>query len=412
MRCVVPLLLFLMLSATARAQVARLEYFIDIDPGAGRGLPLAVSADTNTTATHTLPLSGVSAGYHIVYLRVQDAQGRWSQTMPHPFYTLSGKATAAAASEYFIDTDPGYGSATPLPLPGADSSVTFVVPLSGVSTGFHILYVRSTDDAGSWSITQQHFFLVREGSSPVNIVSLEYFFTGNSQTSRTLIYTVPNPAPIVDLNFTADLSQLEGDREYDMHAIAVAGNGMKSDTVTKRIKVCSGQIAKAAFGSTVSGREVAFVDSSEGAGTYTWEFGDGSAPDTASDPVHTYTAAGQYTVRLIVQNFCSADTALKSITVSDVSTAVPDIGISDFGFRVFPNPTESGMWFEFTLPATQQVRLTVTDMTGKQLGAITEKLFTRGTHKVFYNLQHLQAGFYIGELQTKRYKQSIKIFKK
>ena len=36
--------------------------------------------------------------------------------------------------------------------------------------------------------------------------------------------------------------------------------------------------------------------------TYSWDFGDGSPLSTAANPVHTYTAAGQYTVRLTVSD--------------------------------------------------------------------------------------------------------------
>ena len=36
--------------------------------------------------------------------------------------------------------------------------------------------------------------------------------------------------------------------------------------------------------------------------TYSWDFGDGSPLSTDANPVHTYTAAGQYTVRLTVSD--------------------------------------------------------------------------------------------------------------
>jgi glucose/arabinose dehydrogenase/PKD repeat protein len=49
--------------------------------------------------------------------------------------------------------------------------------------------------------------------------------------------------------------------------------------------------------------------------TYSWDFGDGSPLSTLADPVHTYTAAGEYTVRLTVSDG-SNSTFSTPITIS------------------------------------------------------------------------------------------------
>ncbi|MBP1928149.1 PKD repeat protein [Methanolinea mesophila] len=63
--------------------------------------------------------------------------------------------------------------------------------------------------------------------------------------------------------------------------------------------------------------EVQFTDQSTGAGTWNWDFGDGTT-STEQDPVHTYGLPGNYTVRLTVANGGGTDTEVKSgyITVS------------------------------------------------------------------------------------------------
>jgi gliding motility-associated-like protein len=50
-----------------------------------------------------------------------------------------------------------------------------------------------------------------------------------------------------------------------------------------------------------AGDTVAFINQAE-EGTYRWNFGDASAPDTNTNPSHFYTAQGEYAVWLVVQN--------------------------------------------------------------------------------------------------------------
>ena len=64
---------------------------------------------------------------------------------------------------------------------------------------------------------------------------------------------------------------------------------------------------------------VNFTNTSNNGLTYSWNFGDGSAPDTAYAPTHTFTAGGTYTVTLSAANsnacFKTNDTAYLVITV-------------------------------------------------------------------------------------------------
>ncbi len=65
---------------------------------------------------------------------------------------------------------------------------------------------------------------------------------------------------------------------------------------------------------------VRFTDASTGSISYrAWEFGDG-ATSTASSPIHTFTAAGTYTVRLLVSNGQMTDTHRETVTVTAAAT--------------------------------------------------------------------------------------------
>ena len=106
-------------------------------------------------------------------------------------------------------------------------------------------------------------------------------------------------------------------------------------TVTKPQYVQIANGAKAGFtfsapNSCSVPSQVSFTNTSSGGGamTYTWDFGDGTT-STATNPVHTYTTAGTYSIKLIAVNGtgCS-DTVIKlnAITVGSVKADFTTLG--------------------------------------------------------------------------------------
>jgi len=72
---------------------------------------------------------------------------------------------------------------------------------------------------------------------------------------------------------------------------------------------------------------VVFFDTSDNIPTtWNWNFGDGNTNATVQNPVHTYAAAGNYTVTLIATNSAGSDMAIRTdyITVSTGVIALPD----------------------------------------------------------------------------------------
>lgn len=326
MRRFFALLLAAAFIASAQAQVTKFEYFIGADPGYGLATPLPVTAGADVSKDFIVALANLAEGFYTVSFRAKDGQGAWSHTFAHSFYVISGRASSIAASEYYIDTDPGYGNATSILVAvGADSTLNYVIPLAAYSNGFHTIGIRTKDNLSKWSQTQMHAFYVNETGTPVNITSLQYYFTGAGATDSIYTYNIPLPAPSVDLNFTADLSQLVGEREYNMHVWAVNVNGVRSQAMIKKVKVCSGELAKADFDFIPMGTQVSFTDGSRGKGKYQWSFGDGKT-DSVSNPVHAYTAGGNYTIKQIVSNFCNSDTATKLVSVLTLQSIYPSVG--------------------------------------------------------------------------------------
>ncbi len=111
----------------------------------------------------------------------------------------------------------------------------------------------------------------------------------------------------------------------------VASNNGCKDTLT-RTNYVNVQLPHADFYPTFqcSARMTyTFLDSSIGANTYNWDFGDGNTSTTAGNVTHTYTTPGYYDVELRVYNSASGcyDTITKRI--SAIPITVPNITASD-----------------------------------------------------------------------------------
>ena len=83
-------------------------------------------------------------------------------------------------SEYFFDTDPGFGNGSPLTFlaPASDTTFSFNAGIGALSAGIHTLYVRSYDSAkGAWGFSTPKMFYkeINQSHTLANIVKAEYF---------------------------------------------------------------------------------------------------------------------------------------------------------------------------------------------------------------------------------------------
>ena len=152
------------------SDITEVEYFIDTDPGLGGGTAVAITSGPNITHNFSVSLSSVLNGFHVLYVRVKDANNNWSICQSHPFYKANVQAPPAnlVTGEYFIDNDPGLDNGTPINFPPSNSiEVYFMASLSGLSNGAHTLYVRTKDNNGQYSLT--HVFPFEADSSAFNV---------------------------------------------------------------------------------------------------------------------------------------------------------------------------------------------------------------------------------------------------
>jgi len=204
------------------SNINKAEYFFDTDPGLGNGTDIPVTPATDISglvfAANVAPLTG---GVHTLYVRTRDANGQWSITnasqfvkYQHPFGNLYTAGDISKA-EYFFDADPGFGNGTDIPVTPAGDIQGLVVnlPLSGLSSGIHSLYIRTRDGSGRWSMTNTANFVKIQQLYPNpytagNIEKLEYYFDTDPGAGNGIDVPVTPSGDISNLVFNADVSGL------------------------------------------------------------------------------------------------------------------------------------------------------------------------------------------------------------
>lgn len=89
----------------------------------------------------------------------------------------------------------------------------------------------------------------------------------------------------------------------------------------------------------LSSPTVQFIDTSDFAQAWHWDFGD-SNTDTVKNPIHTYTDSGTYNVMLIAYYSDCSDTVYHTVIVCN------DVGIEELYYKdlsIYPNPTNNSL---------------------------------------------------------------------
>jgi hypothetical protein len=94
---------------------------------------------------------------------------------------------------------------------------------------------------------------------------------------------------------------------------------------------------KSEFTFVQSDADVSFVNQSNNATTYSWDFGDGSELSTETSPNHTFDSGlgSSFSVQLIAQNACESDTSTLTVELNPTGFTKRTV---ESEWRVFPNP--------------------------------------------------------------------------
>ncbi len=137
--------------------IVKVEYFIDHDPGFGMGNDVSFVNDTNNLdLAFSIDIESLSQGFHKLFIRAKDSRGKWSLVQFQPLYKqfIHDSLPELVEVEYFFDTDPGEGNGLTVPF-SPTAHIPFLawsLNLGGISYGQHMLYVRTKDEYGKWSL--------------------------------------------------------------------------------------------------------------------------------------------------------------------------------------------------------------------------------------------------------------------
>jgi len=258
-------------AVTPASNITKIEYFLDTDPGFGSGTDVPITPGvTITNHNFAIPLTSVTDGFHTLFVRTRNANSQWSATYSQPFYKFSAAALAPAPNinkiEYFLDTDPGYGAGTNVPITPSVSIAdhNFTIPLSSTADGFHTLYVRSRDANNNWGAAYSRPFYKLSSSAlpPVpNVNKLEYFIDADPGYGLGINVAITPGVSIPDLSVPIPVTAItEGNHIITFRARDVNNNW--SVVAIKSFSKCNhpGTTINAAASITSSGFTASWAD--------------------------------------------------------------------------------------------------------------------------------------------------------
>ncbi|WJJ98091.1 CARDB domain-containing protein [Algibacter luteus] len=186
------------------------EYFINNGPATS----LTVDPNTGELAqAYAINLDNSLEGFNTLYIRVKDNNDNWSLYDQRAFYIVpdEGGPNNIMSAEYFINSDPGIGVATPLSVNGNTGELEqmYALNLDASLEGFNTLYIRVKDNNGKWSLYDQRTFYIEPDQTILPITSLEYFFDTDPGFGAGTVATL-NPTGNPD-EYTVDLETTDLD---------------------------------------------------------------------------------------------------------------------------------------------------------------------------------------------------------
>ena len=176
----------LLLASVIQAQeLVRVEYFFDTDPGYGKGFPL--TKPNTGENTYEMSFESVTPGYHLLGVRAQNKEGRWSSVLSRPIYVNAAlEAIPVKQIEYFFDTDPGYGKGFPLTKPSIGEN-TYEMSFESLTPGYHLLSLRAQDELGRWSTVMSRPIFVTNSVK----MAVEYFIDKDPGEGKAVSVSMP-----------------------------------------------------------------------------------------------------------------------------------------------------------------------------------------------------------------------------
>jgi len=133
-----------------------------------------------------------------------------------------------------------------------------------------------------------------------------------------------------------------------------------------------------------------FTSTSVDANEYLWDFGDG-ATSILANPIHIYSAPGQYPVTLTVTNACGTD--MTNQTVNILATATGEENAQNL-LQIIPNPASDRIRIYYPVSTGNEIIVRIADLTGKDV-MMKRFVTSNGLQNEVLDLSNLSKGTYI-----------------
>jgi PKD repeat protein len=276
----------------------------------------ATSTAQNPTVTYSTP------GSYSVTLTVTNAAGSNTNTQTNVVQVQSAPtaafgSTANGLQVNFNNTSTG-GTTYAWNFGNGNTSTATSPTHTYAAAGAYTVTLTATNACGTNTATQvvtvvQTPTAAFTATNATGCAPLTVQFSSTSSGNPTsVLWQFPggNPSSSTATNPTVVYAN-PGMYSVTLTATNSAGSG--STTQTNIVNV--GTVpSSASFASIVNGAIATFTNTSIGATTYAWNFGDGGT-STATSPTHTYANDGTYTVTLTSSNTCGSVTATQTVTI-------------------------------------------------------------------------------------------------
>lgn len=185
------------------------------------------------------------------------------------------------------------------------------------------------------------------------------------------------------------------------NADACLGAGMSADAV---VTVGTVPVAAATIASKAES-VLTFSNSSTGATSYSWDFGDNTS-SSQENPIHAYASNGTYTIVLTaIKGACSDTVTL----IGTINVGIAELKGNDGSVSIYPNPVQQQSTLEFNLNDDSNINVNVYDIAGHVVATVYQGKLNAGVSKLTLDASALTSGIYFVSIASEQGQTLVKI---
>ncbi len=303
-------------------------------------------------------------------------------------------AQSITTAEYFYDTDPGVGNGTLLNVDTNSGHLlqSFTIATTGLSEGFHSLYIRTKNEEGNWGLYERSSLYIATFNTGLAISAAEYFFDSDPGVGNgTIIGVETNSGQLTQSYSIATTGLSEGFHSFYIRTLA----GEKWSLYDRAIIYIkdfetSSEIVSAEY----------FIDSDPGNGN-----GTSVNIESQTQLINVDSnglAEGEHLFYIRVLN----DIGMWSFYDSAIFTIDGKLGVENSLFKtttISPNPFVNGLLIDLKGNSVIE-NIQIYDFNGRTVFLSNDDLKQ-------VNLKFLNSGLYILQIQSENQFASFKIIK-